>query len=402
MRKTIIISMDALFDADITQLGSDSFIGKLMLQGSWCNQLKTIYPALTYPTHVTLMTGAKPCHHGIGHNMKLQPQYKVKDRDWYWDIAEVKHPTMFHAVHRAGGKCCSLLWPVTGKAKCIRWNFPEVMAVRGENQLMKMMSYGSKSFMLMNELKHGRIRNGIKEPNLSDYSAAVCCDTIKHHAPDLTAVHFVDLDEMRHKHGTYSKQAMEALKRMDRRVEQIYRTACETPAMGDFLMVLVSDHGQADVRETFHMQRWLEKIGLGDDFTAQANAMSCNFYLRHEKADVSALMMHAGRDKRISHVYTKEELESLGYISGVPVAVEAAEGICMVDCDAAKPVVGTHGYGPGHPAENSFFCVAGNGIRQNMQLPPMHMWDVAPTVLALMGVPFECKDGHSFSDIIQE
>ncbi len=63
--------------------------------------------------------------------------------------------------------------------------------------------------------KFGKLRNGIAQPQLDDFVTASVCWTLEHKYPDLTLVHLVDLDSMRHHYGVESKEAIEALERLD-------------------------------------------------------------------------------------------------------------------------------------------------------------------------------------------
>ena len=60
---------------------------------------------------------------------------------------------------------------------------------------------------------------------------------------------------------------------------------------------------------------------------------------------------------------------------------------------AAKVSVrGTHGYSPEHAEMNSFFAVAGPGIRAGASLGEIDMRSIAPTLAALMGTTLPTAD----------
>lgn len=401
MRKCVLLSLDALYKEDLSRFGEGSFLGDWLAHAAVCTQVKTVFPALTYPAHTTLVTGCDPASHGIGQNQPFQPGISAENRAWYWDAAKVKRPSLFDAVAGAGGRCASILWPVTGKSRAIRWNFPEVLALPGENQVLKMLQYGSAPWILRMELLHGRKRVSIHEPHLSDYATLLACDVIRRHQPELTAVHLVDLDEMRHRHGTHAPEAGEALDRLAGRVETVWQRMQRTPGMEDALLALVSDHGQADVTRTVNLTRALAQAGMGDSFGVQSNGMSA--YLIPTAADaqsepLAAYLRGHGEALGVAHVYDRRELDRLGCIAGVALAVEAAPGVVFSDgLPQAKREKATHGFGPGHPAENCLFAVRGRGIREGAALPAMPMRDVAPTLAGLMGVPMPRAEGHDHS-----
>ena len=116
MRKVVLVSLDALYDADLAWLGEDSFMGGLLRDSAVSTRVKTIFPALTYPTHVTMVTGENPAAHGIGHNRPYQPGVEPRLCRWYWEAEHIPVPTLFDAVKKTGGESAAIFWPVTGKS----------------------------------------------------------------------------------------------------------------------------------------------------------------------------------------------------------------------------------------------------------------------------------------------
>jgi len=83
------------------------------------------------------------------------------------------------------------------------------------------MRASSPLFILDMNNKYGKLRNGIRQPELDDFITACAVDTIKNKKPNLTLLHLVDMDSMRHRYGVRSDEAMEALHRLDNHVSQI-------------------------------------------------------------------------------------------------------------------------------------------------------------------------------------
>ena len=391
--KVVLISLDALFDQDLPLMRQQPFFGEFLAHASGCTHVRTVYPALTYPAHTTLVTGVDPRQHGIGHNQPHHPELEPSMRPWYWDRAQVKVPNLFDAVKEAGGSCASILWPVTGKTKSIRWNFPEVLALPGENQTWKMLRYGSPLWLLQMELRHRSERVSLREPHLSDYATILLKDVIASHAPDLSAVHLVDLDDMRHHHGVFNRETRKAIQRLDHRAAEIWETMQHTPGMEGAALCLVSDHGQADVRETVSLGEALTRLGLGSLFTVQSNGFGAYLFFRQKEEEeahlgelTDFLRQHLA-ELRASAVYSAEDLAAMGAVEGVSLAVEAAPGVVYDDgLPQAKREKATHGFGPGHPAENCLFALRGKGIREGVWIPDMPMRDVAPTLAGILGV----------------
>lgn len=412
MRKMVLISLDAVFRDDVARFPYGGFLQKLWKRSVTCEEVRTVFPALTYPAHTTLITGCDPSGHGIRHNQPFQPDTAPEMRTWYWDAAEVRRPTLFDAVKGAGGRCASVLWPVTGKSRSIRWNFPEVLALPGENQTLKMLSYGTPLWILDTELRLGRQRVSAKEPHLSDYGCLLTCDVIRHKRPDLTALHMVDVDDMRHHHGVTSKEALQGLKRLDERVQRIYETVQDTPGMEDALFVIVSDHGQADVNKPVCITDVLEQAGFGGALRVQSNGMTaylfkgCDDWERMNAA--CSYLEKNGNSIGIERVYDGEMLWLLGCNTDRDAfafsAVEAAPGVVFSDAlPEAKREKATHGFGPWwHPASDCLLAIHGRGIPEGVSLPLMGMRDVAPTLAELMGVPLPKAQGKSCAALVKK
>ena len=411
MRKMIIISLDAVFQDDVARFVKGGFLSALWKRSTTCDQVRTVFPALTYPAHTTLITGCDPIDHGIGQNQPFQPDQEPSLRAWYWDAAAIRRPTLFDAVKAAGGRCASVLWPVTGKSSAIRWNFPEVLALPGENQVLKMLAYGTPAWILSTELRLGRQRVNTKEPHLSDYGCLLICDAIRHKRPDLTALHMVDVDDMRHHHGVTSMEAQQGLERLDERVRRIYETAQATRGMEDALFVLVSDHGQADVNKPVCVADVLERAGFAGAFRVQSNGMTAYLYenTRDEQQKTRALSFLEinGNQFGIQRVYDAKALKSFGCFEGdggrIIGAVEAAPGVVFSDAlPEAKREKATHGFGPGHPEGNCLLAIHGRGIPEGLSLPPMEMRDVAPTLAELMGISLPSAKGVSHASLLKK
>ena len=402
--KVVLISLDALFDQDLPLMRQQPFFGEFLAHASGCTHVRTVYPALTYPAHTTLVTGVDPRQHGIGHNQPHHPELEASMRPWYWDRAQVKVPNLFDAVKEAGGSCASVLWPVTGKTKSIRWNFPEVLALPGENQTWKMLRYGTPLWLLQMELRHRSERVSLREPYLSDYATILLKDVIASHAPDLSAVHLVDLDDMRHHHGVFNRETRKAIQRLDHRAAEIWETMLHTPGMEGAALCLVSDHGQADVRETVSLGEALTRLGLGSLFTVQSSGFGAYLFFRQKEEEEAHLgeltdfLRQHMEELRASAVYSAEDLAAMGAVEGVSLAVEAAPGVVYDDgLPQAKREKATHGFGPGHPAENCLFALRGKGIREGVWIPDMPMRDVAPTLAGILGVKMPQARGEDHS-----
>ena len=402
MRKVLLVSLDAFFEPDIERLPPDGAIARVLREGTWCRKVETIFPALTYPIHVTMVTGCDPSDTGVGQNQPFQPDVPEEMRRWYWEREHIRVPTLFEAVKAAGGKSCSILWPVNCKNRAVSWCFPEVHPLPGENTVLKALLFGTPRYILTGEKRYGHLRRGIDEPWLSDYAAALAGDTVRRHRPDLTALHLIDLDHTRHHCGTFSPEADEAIRRLDRRVGELTAVLETAPGMENALLILVSDHGQADIVRTVNLRETMDRLMPGIPLQPQSNGMSAYFFPKGDVPDPDRLipLLEEHREALgISHVYSGEELRRLHAVSGPVLAAEAAEGVVFSDSLAPeKREKAAHGFGPGHPGAMCFFAVWGRGIRPGTELCSFPMRDVGPTIAGLMGLKLPSAKGSDRSE----
>ena len=59
-----------------------------MSEGVTARRMITIFPSVTYPAHVSLITGQPPAVHGIYDNERLEPLVD-RQADWNWSA---RHP----------------------------------------------------------------------------------------------------------------------------------------------------------------------------------------------------------------------------------------------------------------------------------------------------------------------
>jgi len=123
----IVISFDCLSSLDFPIIQELPHFQELLKHRSYCKNVETIYPSVTYPCHATIVTGKFPNRHGVINNTLLQPGNESPD--WYWYRRYVKGTTLYDEAKNAKLTTASLLWPVTAKAN-IDYNMPEIFANR--------------------------------------------------------------------------------------------------------------------------------------------------------------------------------------------------------------------------------------------------------------------------------
>ena len=82
----VMVSIDGLIPKYV--LSADEFglrvptLRRLQKEGSYAQGVKGVVPTLTYPSHVTLITGVPPARHGVINNYWFDPERENRD-GWY-------------------------------------------------------------------------------------------------------------------------------------------------------------------------------------------------------------------------------------------------------------------------------------------------------------------------------
>jgi predicted AlkP superfamily pyrophosphatase or phosphodiesterase len=373
----------------------------LIANGSVARSMKTVFPSLTYPAHVTMVTGALPSEHGIENNFVLDPDGDNKD-GWHWYADRIRVPTVWDKATAAGLSVASVYFPVTLGAR-IRWNVPQFW--RAENK---------EDARLLSLLIDAPLRDELQSEGLAlpgehttDHARAqIAAYLLREKDPDLLLAYFEDLDTASHKHGPQSEQALRTLEAIDRELG-VLRSATEPHGEArDTLWIVVSDHGFASASKRVRIGYALQRAGLLGDVKkkipsrvtlARSNGM-CALYVRRDDdtethLKLETLLRELARDPKsgIGRVYTRDELIARHAYPGADFAVEGAPGYMFVKSTEAPLVspseeLGAHGYDPEREDMRATFILSGAGAPKGQDLGDMDIRQVAPTVLRGLGL----------------
>lgn len=425
----IVISFDCLSSLDFPMLKELPHFKKLLQNGSYCKNVKTIYPSVTYPCHATIVTGKSPNNHGVINNTFIQPGRASPD--WFWHRRHVKGTTLYDEAKKAGLKTAALLWPVTAKAK-IDYNMPEIFANRPwHHQIAVSLWNGSALYQLEMNFRYGHIRKGLNQPELDDFVLESTVQTIKAKKPNLLLVHFVDLDSQRHYHGFSSEQAMSALRRHDKRLGRIIQVLKESNIYDSSTIIALGDHSALDESKAVKLNVLLKKQDLiqvskhGKVTNWQAYCKSCDgsayIYVKDESdyetiEKLKALLHLLIKDPNngIEKILTSEEAKERGADQNCTFMIEAYQGFYFKEaCDgnyidtiteedvrSQRYTHASHGYSPEKENYTTVLLASGKGIRPNTVIPAMHLVDEGPTFARLLDLDLGETDGRIINELL--
>lgn len=414
-----ILSFDGLSKVDIKKIEKMPNFREFFKNASGCKSVKSVYPSITYCAHTSITTGTYPSRHGIINNTKLQAGRKSPD--WFWYDRDIKVPTFQSLAKKKGYDILSIFWPVSAASKDLKYNMPEIFANRWwKTQIAVSLANGSFGFQYKLNSKFGKLRNGVKEPELDNFSHESFLYSLEHYKADINMVHYIDLDSQRHEFGFDSKEANEALERLDQRLGDLIKKLKELNIYKDSVIVVLGDHSSRDGHSNIYINTLFEKEGLlekNQDETVKKYRAICKssdgsaYIYANENVkdeDIIKILKPLKEKGILEEIYTSDEVKKLGGDPNCRFMLEASEGYFFIDDVKEKEIIGfdqlkkkgeklhinNHGYSPYTKKDyETVFFISGKGIKKNVFIEEMSLVDEGPTFAKIMGFEMKNTDG---------
>ena len=409
----VLISIDGLkpeylLEADARGLKIPN-LRALMAKGAHARGVTGVVPTVTYPSHTTLVTGAWPATHGIISNNTFDPLNRNQG-GWYWYASDIKVPTLWDVVMRAGRTTGNVHWPVTVDAN-ITWNLPQYWRTGMEDDRKVVRALSTAGLYDAMEKDVGvRYADGQDETIEGDeLRGRFAARMVERRKPALMLAYFTALDHEQHGSGPFSAIAYATLERIDAIVGALVRASAA--AYGSNVVVaIVSDHGFMPTTKSLNIIHALRTEGLvdyaagNDDRPSAWRAITwgsggSTAIVLHDTADVAtrdkvgALLRRLAADSAngIDRVIDGAELRRRGGFPGAAFLVSLRSGY-TTGGNSRGPLVanvkpgGTHGYLPDNAEMRASFVIAGPGVPAGRDLGIVDQRAIAPTLAKILGV----------------
>ena len=432
--KLLVLSMDAMVWEDVALLQTLPNFGKLFGKMSGVKKMRTIYPSITYPAHVSIMTGARPGRTGVFTNGKLHTGAGVH---WHYDGRIVRCGDIFEAAKKAGAETAAVFWPVTGHNPNIdhlinEYFFPEP----GESPEEGFARWGADAAALQAVRENldrwpvnYRNREGVlRFDNTYDHFLIGCsASLIRNTKPDVLFIHNCWLDTERHRNGVFNEAVTRGLHLTDEWLGELIRAMEDAGTRQDTDFVLLSDHGQMDFERRIRINTLLGRGGFLETDAegritswkamAQSNGMSCTVFVRDESVKPSLFSwLETLRQEGcwgIGEILLPEETrEVYGLYGDFACIVETDGKTAFADAATEPPVApadysdyrtgqATHGYRPEKGPQPVFLC-SGPRFKENVLLESGRVIDEAPTLAALWKETLPQAEGIPLRELLKE
>ncbi len=417
-----ILSLDGLASSDWKRITELPHFQDYLEKAAYCRTVYSVYPSVTYPAHTSIVTGKYPVHHGVINNTRLQPG-RLGHEDWYWKRKAIHGRTLYDLAWEKGMSTAAFLWPVTGGAKSLTYNIPEVFANRRwDNQISASLRNGSKLLQAEVMLCYGNELNGIAQPNLDRFVHKAFLYTLRTRAPQVCFVHYSELDAMRHRFGHSSREADEALRHHDERLGDLLAFAREKGIMDQLTIAVLGDHSSLDVSYAVHLNSlflqkgWIQTDAQGRIVGYQALSHTCDgsayVYVTQPalvgpvRETLAAFSLE--NDCCIEKIYSADAARRFGANGACSLMLEARRGYYFLDelqkeiiskVDPANEnmphkMLSSHGYSPYKKEYTTVFSLRGPGIASGEVLSSMHLIDEGPLLAHVLGGTLPEADGR--------
>jgi predicted AlkP superfamily pyrophosphatase or phosphodiesterase len=126
----LFVSLDGVRGMDLERYRRDTpNLWSLAKRGFRCS-METIFPSVTWASHLSMMTGQYPSHHGTLGNRWLE---NYTDLIFPYDTSltdperRTRTPSLFDLAHKQGWPTAALNWPGTQEATTLTYNLPAIM-----------------------------------------------------------------------------------------------------------------------------------------------------------------------------------------------------------------------------------------------------------------------------------
>lgn len=334
-------------------------------------ELWTVYPSITVPAHVSILTGKTPGEHGIMENLVMEgPGFqKVSLYHPSKEEAEEIMPddTLVHKFTARGLKCGSINWPLGD-------------GLPGENHSEDLTTHEEASGVQAAYEKDLRTLELLKQE-------------MKKGEKDFIAAHFEEYDGAAHIYGVENERTEEACRHMTAYAMELIRTARE---WGIEKMIFFSDHGMLDKKDNFFPNVYVREHGFEKEINEGkimflTDGSGCmQFFSELTPQDDQAVadcLMESGQIESVHWLSEEKCMEKRRYPKAV---LEMQKGICSEDImDRAEEkyhdMKGLHGYDPEHVREmNGFFLAYDPGKRLSLDGGRIKITDVTPMIETLV------------------
>lgn len=361
----VLLSLDG-FRWDFPELQDTPAMDRMASQGLRAEALQPVYPALTFPNHFSIATGALPARHGLVAN-----EFPDADREsWY------------HYKDRS-------------TVQDGEWYLSEPIWVTAEKEGMVTAAY----FFVGTEADVSGIHPthwNAFEPNDSDRRRfRQVLDWLAEPPetrPHLITLYSEDVDDSAHEHGPESPETIAAIGRVDRLLGDLLDGIAKLPHGENVYILLVSDHGQASYdprKPPLVLDRIVDLAGI---HVTESGPFVYLWFNEAQESRPREIRNAINNAWDCGRAVFPGEAPASWKIDDSPrfpdLIVQADPGCAVISTSSMKHKItaGDHGWSTEMPEMMGVFFAMGPRIPAGVKLGVVHMTDIHPLMLSILGL----------------
>ena len=379
----IVLSWDGIRHDYLDREGLPA-LSRMQREGARAERLIPPFPSSTFPSHVSLATGALSDRHGIVANHFYDPARAARGEDDEFDYDDdanwIDAEPIWVAAERQGLRSAVFFW-VGSETD---W--------RGRGASLRMAPFDSK---VPERVKVDQILSWLDLPDAE--------------RPRLLMAYWRGADTAGHRSGPASEAVAKALRGQDAQLARLLAGLDRRSAWQTTTLLIVSDHGMVEVNQPVDARAIVRRAGVA---ARVVNASGfANVHLR-DPADAraarraaAALSAHEGvmawptseLPERLRYAHPSRVGQVVAVATPPHVFRAGARGLAESAARAIGRKTGAHGYDPAEVPEMAGILIAlGRNVGKGVRLPAARAIDLAPTVAALLGIdPPEHSEGRA-------
>ncbi|MFC6440659.1 ectonucleotide pyrophosphatase/phosphodiesterase [Bowmanella sp. JS7-9] len=354
----VLVSIDG-FRWDYIEKHQALNIARIAANGVRAKRLTPVYPANTFPSHLSIVTGLHPGHHGIVAN-----RFYDKQRNEYYEMGQGKQDAswvegipLWNLAEMQGIKAAAMFWPESDAR--INGRTPSYFYHYAHNA-----DYQWRVEQILDWLRLPEVQR-----------------------PHFITGYFSIVDSKGHEYGPDAAQTRAAVQKVDRLVGQLYDGILQLGLPVN--LVLVSDHGMTytDPNQAIKLDELeldgenFQWVNDGSHLMIYGNEDTSDARLQSEVARLSQL-----QDNRFRVVDVKERqrrgLEQRN--RGGDILIEAVPPARF--SKGKKLDIGAHGYPPELADMGALFVATGPAFKQGVSVGELHALSIYPSIARILGL----------------
>ena len=354
---TLLIGIDG-FRGDYLDRGFSPTLNQLARQGAFSQELTPVYPSVTFPNHVSIVTGQYPGDHGIVNNFMKDPQlpgetFRLADRkavtasQWWAESVP-----LWVTLAQQGHSSYTMFWPGAEV---------EIQGVRPA----KWLAY-NHSMTSMQRVQQLLVW-------LAESSSP----------PQFATLYFSEVDSQGHAAGPNHGSVNDSIQNVDEALRFLIDELKARGLWDAMTVVIAADHGMAHVRadQVVYGPKLLEgMLGVRWEWSGPAAGVRVD-----NPSLIPEVLKRLGEEPSLTCWPKGKTPKGLGPTSHrrfPDVLCLSKEGWSTTDRRVGFPIPGQHGFDPSLMSMQGLLIVHGPGVKSG-RLGRVRNMDVYPLLCAL-------------------